>query len=847
MFDRRFAQQIARLALVVGAAGVLGCKDEKTRLPFLFAETPTAVVEGPTPVFYTLVQQSTTNTNVAASVTEDQGQTFKDATLAAGSPTLDQLLAKPEGERFNFFWDPIQDLGPGLHRDVIISLFGAGDGARPSQTGPFTVDLTDRLFPLQNLDNELSFDEGSAIALADGSILLGGLMAQGQREAGLRRYRPHPNTAPSAGALSEARTELGAARLPNGSVVFAGGRSDLGASAVVDLWSINSSEVVSVGQAGTLATARIAPLVAPLSNGRALILGGHTTGGTPISGVELLTSGSGISAAYTSPLATRAGATATRLGDGRVLVAGGIGPSGLISETALISGATLAEITTGSQIGTLRVEHVAVPLPDGRVFLVGGSLALGDDAQALTDAEIFDPATGTTTRVAAMNHRRRLPAAAYTDGSIVVFGGTGSVDAPTTAERFELETGAWSLIAAPSGTSRPRAIAATTGPGHVLVLGGGKGPERYYPDADLIAGTYDVIEDLPEPRADHTATALNDLTVLVAGGTNGIRLATASVELFDLQEQTFTSVASMRHARAGHAAVQMLSFEVLVAGGVDPQGQLVSQTEFYDPRTQTWTEAGALVHPRRDATLTRFGPLGAPIFALVGGIDAAGNPVAEVEVWDAFQRSWSVMTTLPNPRTKHQIAVTDRYFFVGPGEGSGAVQQDELQRLDPFNALNRISLTLDSPRGGASLAFFRAPNRVLISGGRDASGNPLASLVMIEPEATAGPTLLTGSLALTTARSEHVSVSLNEFLAEVLFVGGRGASGLAQDHSEVFRLLTRFGTTSVQGTVSVTGDPYLNRPRLRHTATQLRDRRILIVGGVDERGSVIAGAELFLP
>jgi len=846
MFDRCSRRRIVRVALAVIAAGVLGCKDEKTRLPFLFTETPTAIVEGPTPVFYTLVQQSSTNTNVSASVTADQGRTFQDATLAPGSPTLSQLLSKPEGERFNFFWDPIADLGPGLHRDVVLSLFGAGDGSRADQTGPFTVDLSDRLFPLKTLDNELTFEEGSAVALKDGSILLGGLQAQGQREAGLRRYRPLTNTAPSAGSLSQARTSLAAARLADGSVLFAGGLTDSGASAVVDRWAIDSSQSVTVGVAGTLATARIAPMVAPLSDGRALILGGQTATGTPISGVELFTAATGVSAAYTSPLATRAGATATRLGDGRVLIAGGLGPSGLIVDTALISGATLAEITTGSQISAPRVEHAAVLLPDGRVFLVGGSLALGDDSQALTNAEIFDPATGGTTSVAAMNHRRRLPAAAYTDGSIVVFGGTGATEGPTTAERYELSTGTWHLIAAPSGTTRPRAIAATTGPGHVLVLGGGKGPERYYPDADLFAGTYDVLEDLPEPRADHTATAINDLEVLVAGGTDGIRLATASAELFSLDTKTFTTVSSMRNARAGHAATQILSFEVLVAGGVNELGQLVAETEFYDPRTKTWISGGNLNHPRRDATLTCFGPLGAPIYGLVGGVDASGNPVPEVEVWDGFQRSWSVSTTLPNPRSKHQIAVTDRYFFVGPGEGTGG-QQNELQRLDPFSQLNRISLTLDDVRGGASLAFFRAPNRVVISGGRNASGVPLASLVMVEPEETAGPTLIPGTLSLSTARSEHISISLNEFFGEVLFVGGRGASGLAQDHSEALRLLTRFGTNSVQGTVSVTGDAYLNRPRLRHTATQLRDRRVLILGGVDERGSVIAGAELFLP
>lgn len=845
MLDRCSRPRVAQAALALIACCVLGCKDEKTRLPFLFAETPPAVVEGETPVFYVLTQQTTTNTTVFANVTSDLGRTFNSATLAPGSPSLQQLLSKPEGQRFNFFWDPLTDLGPGLHRNVIISLFGVGEGSRADATGPFTVDLTDRLSPLPTLANELTVEEGSAIPLADGSILLGGLMSQGQREAGLRRYQSGTNTAPTAGSLSEARTSLAAARLADGSVLFAGGRSNTGASSVVDRWTIDTNEVIQVGIVGNLATPRIAPMIAPLSDGRALILGGQTLAGTPVSTVELYTAASGISAAYTSPLATRAGATATRLGDNRVLIAGGVGPSGLVIETALVAGATLAEITTGASLSAPRADHTAVLLPDGRVFLVGGSLALGDDAQALTNAEIFDPATGGSTTLAAMNHRRRLPAAAYTDGSIVVFGGTGSPDAPTTAERFELSTGTWTLIKAPSGTARPRVIAATTGPGHVLVLGGNKTPERYYPDADLIAGTYDVVESLPEGRADHTATTLNDHQVLIVGGTNGIRTATSSVELYDLDTDVFTPLSPMLHARAGHGATEVLSRQILVAGGVGQNGNLVPETEFYDQLTKGWTSAGTLNFPRRGATLTCFGPLHAPIYGLVGGVNAAGNPVAEVEAWDSRQLSWSVIATLTNPRSKHQIAVTDRYFFVGPGEGAGG-QQNELQRLDPFNRLSNVSLTLDSVRGGASLAFFRGPSRVVVSGGRDASGVPVGSLVMVEPD-TQTPTLLSGTLAMATARSEHVSVRLEEFFGEVLFVGGRGASGLAQDHSEILRLRDRSGSTSVQGTVTPTGDPYMNRARVRHTANQLRGRKILIVGGVDERGSVIAGAELYLP
>lgn len=839
------ATAAAALALATGA--LFGCKDEKTRIPFLFAETPSAVVEGQIAVFYTLVNKEQATNTVLADYSDDEGQTFKPATLAAGSPPLTQLVAKPEGERFNFFWDPQQDLGPGLHRDIVISLFGFGQGSQASRTSQFTVDLTDRLVPLTSLQSALTLKNASAVALSDGSILLAGIEGQGQLQSGLRRYRPNPGDAPNAGTLSVARNQLGAARLADGSVLLAGGRTATGVDGTVERWTISADEVTATSALGTLSIPRARPLIAPLKDGRALILGGEVSGGGTTDQVVLVTPATGLSVAYSSPLAARAGATATRLGDERVLLAGGIGPSGLFASAALISGPTLAEITTSAFLGAPRVEHAAVLLPDGRVFLAGGSLALGDDAQALTAAEIFDPATGSSVVLPPMNRRRRLPAAAYVDGSVLVVGGTGASDASTTAERFELSSMTWSELAVPSVSARAGAVAATVGPANVLVLGGESAPELYYADADLVAGTFDAVIDLPEARADHSATLLNDQTVLLVGGTSGVRKALSSVEAFDPKTQTFSPRPSLKRPRSEHGATRTVNGQVLVAGGIDNLGALITQAELYTPGLNAWEDAGPLAFPRRGATLSTFGPLGEPIYALIGGVDAAGNPVAEVEVWSSPKRSWSVLTTLPNPRKNHDVAVTRYWFFVGPGDGATTAPQSELQRLDPFRSLSLFSLPLTGgARAGAGLAFFSEPNRLVVSGGRASNGVPRADLEMVEPDSQI-PTLKSGTLAMSVARSEHRAVKLDDFFGQVLFVGGRGASGLAQDRAEVLRLNTRENLSSAQGTVLDTGDRYMNRARVRHTALKLNDQRVLIVGGVDERGCVIAGAELYLP
>lgn len=832
--------------VLIGCA-LVGCKDEKTRVPFLFAETPTAVVEGQTAVFYSIVNKDQVNNSVLAEYSADGGQTFQTAALAPGSPPLTQLQAKPEGERFNFFWDPQENLGPGLHREVVISLFGFGDGARASRSGSFTVDLTDRTVPLTALQGALTLKSASAVALSDGSILVAGIEAQGQAQTTLLRYRPNPGDAPTAGSISVGRTQLGVARLSDGAVLLAGGRSATGIDGTVERWAISRDEVTSTNLLGTLAVPRARPLVAPLKDGRALILGGEVSGGGTTDSVVLATPGTGLSAAYSSPLAARAGASATRLGDGRVLLAGGVGPGGLHTSVAFVSGPTVAEITTGAAVGAPRVEHAALLLPDGRVALVGGSLALGDDAQALSSVEIFDPTNGSASFLPPMSRNRRLPAAAYVDGAILVVGGTGAADAATTIERFEFSTMTWHSLAVSSGSSRVGAVAATVGAANVLVLGGDAAPELYYADADLVVGTFDVVRDLPQPRADHTATLLNDQSVLLVGGTTGIRLAQSSVEAFDPTTRTFSGRASLQRARSEHGATKTANGQVLVAGGIDQTGALISVAELFTPALNAWQDAGALSVPRRGATLSCFGPLGSPVYALIGGVDAAGNPVAEVEVWSDPQRSWSVFTSLPNPRKNHDVAITNYFFFVGPGDGAANGPQAELQRLNPFSSLALSSLPLvGGARAGAGLAFFREPNRLIVSGGRDASGAPRADLEMVEPDSQL-PSLKTGTVAMAVARSEHRAVKLDDTFGQVLFVGGRGASGLAQDRAEILRLNSREDLATAQGTVSDTGDPYMNRARMRHTALKLNNRQVLIVGGVDERGSVIAGAELYRP
>jgi hypothetical protein len=268
------------------------------------------------------------------------------------------------------------------------------------------------------------------------------------------------------------------------------------------------------------------------------------------------------------------GLTMTRLGSGQVLIVGGQAFDASQPTAELFNPATGTSSATGS-MSTPRSFHTATLLADGRVLIAGGH-QFNSFNSALDTGELYDPTTGLFTPLLQTMATRREghTATLLADGRVLIAGGFVDFQPPlSNAEIFD----PGDLSFTPTGSlahGRGSHTANRLPDGRVMVAGGQSG---FAGDAMDSAEIYDpALESFAEagtmavPRAGHSATSLADGTLLIAGGFTNLPYwgaPSTSAEIYDPVAGTFTPTASMHEARSRHLAAP-LPGGVLVAGGL---------------------------------------------------------------------------------------------------------------------------------------------------------------------------------------------------------------------------------------------------------------------------------------
>jgi hypothetical protein len=347
----------------------------------------------------------------------------------------------------------------------------------------------------------------------------------------------------------------------------------------------------------------------------------------------------------------------------------------LLSVVAM--GQTPGSFVATGNLNTGRWHHTATLLSNGKVLIAGGISSPPTNngyLNVLASAELYDPTTGRFTPTGNMAMRRSYHTATLLpNGKVLIVGGailsTGAQ--PPSAELYDPTTGAFT----------------PTGDTVTARLGG------------------------------HSATLLNDGTVLIAGGFQD----PGGAEIYDPSTGTFHVTANtiVRHSVA--VATLLSDGRVLLDGGVPyvPYGYSEAPyagAEIYDPVAATFTFAGPGIDPSQNSPVAAALLTNGEVLQALGGACADCDATHDAELFDPSTSGFSA----PPTKTPLGFGVFDTATLLPDGSVLTIGGMAEL--FDPvantFNPTGRMALYRDG-----HTATLLADGTVLVTGGQDVSGN----------------------------------------------------------------------------------------------------------------------------
>jgi hypothetical protein len=644
------------------------------------------------------------------------------------------------------------------------------------------------------------------------------------------------------GLMTEARAAYAVAVLATGEVLVVGGCTNPECFAVssAELYDPESGDfAVSDIQ---MSTSRFRPTATLLPTGKVLVAGGRSEDADfnveVLDSAELYDPETGRFAAAGSPMtAKRYIHTATRLNDGRVLIAGGADGEGGVHASAEIYDPDTDTFTpTAGPMSSPRFAHRAVLLRDGKVLLVGGD----DGASFLTTAEVYEPASGTFSVIDGVPGQ--FPSATLlADGRVLVAGGAIEGQTLATAAIYDPATESFTASQGTMSSARFLHFATLLPSGKVLVGGGfhsftfqDSGPEAdlYDPESDTFTPT---ARPLNIARGDVSSAPLPEGKVLISGGSDRAGLPLTSGEVYDPEQDGFAVTGGLNSSRIDHTATRLQSGEVLLTGGVSDASELerhaLASAEVLDPSDERFTPtATPMAVERVDHTATLLDD---------GKVLIAGGSFEDsrAELYDPADRTFTptagAMGTVRIAHTASRLA--DGTVLLAGGAGQGGLVLTSAELYDPSaDVFTPVSGQLTTARVAHTAALL-GDGRVLIAGGSSGGGTvqeAVASAEVFDP--ATGAFTPTGS-EMASKRVQHTAVTLAD--GRVLIAGGRDENETPLASAEVYDPATdRF--EAVEG--GMLGARY------GHSAVLLESGAVLLAGGYDETGT-LASAELYNP
>jgi hypothetical protein len=340
--------------------------------------------------------------------------------------------------------------------------------------------------------------------------------------------------------------------------------------------------------------------------------------------------------------------TATLLGNGKVLVAGGEDAGATAFASAELYDPSTGTFSPTGSMTAPRVGHTATLLSNGKVLITGGATDATENA--LSSAELYDPVAGTFSATGSMTTARVVHTATLlSNGTVLITGGDGiffngvqntSIKSLDSAEIFDPSTG---MFTATGNMTAARETHTATllgdGSGRVLIAGGSDGAvgnttpaATIYATAELFdpsKGTFSAAGMMTSERDFFTPNLLSSGKVLAAGGVSSTGTLNTA-DLFDPTSTNFAATGNLTATRFYHDATTLSDGTVLLCGGSDANDRALSSAEIYDPTAGTFAVTGSMISPRvwHTATLLPNGKV-----LVTGGEDNNSSLLATAELY----------------------------------------------------------------------------------------------------------------------------------------------------------------------------------------------------------------------
>jgi hypothetical protein len=332
-------------------------------------------------------------------------------------------------------------------------------------------------------------------------------------------------------------------------------------------------KLVGFGATASMSVERSFQTATRLNDGKVLIAGGYNKQGQPLGTGETYDPITNTFTPTANNMPNKAvGHSATLLPNGQVLVVGGGNSSSQIYNPVT------RQWSSGGGSGQ-RNFHSATLLATGKVLIAGGS---DNSGKTMNTAILYDPATGVFTATGNMVSARDYHTATLLgSGKVLIAGGrTNSGNgyiSLNTAELYDPATGIFTLVAGTMTTPRAGHAVAALPNGTVLVAGGSNGTVQVS-SADIYdpASGFTATGSMGTSRQYLTATALGG-NVLVTGGLSG----STRLQSSEVYSGAFAANANMTAPRAGHTATLLLDGRVLITGGQGSAGTSVATAELF--------------------------------------------------------------------------------------------------------------------------------------------------------------------------------------------------------------------------------------------------------------------------